>query len=104
MANDPNVSVSIRTAMREWGLCKDEFTDTANWPPQLYVREARRMLGAQVFTQNFPSHNRTWGNRSVGLGSYNFDSHNTIRLACPNATACLKAPARYTDTCAIRVP
>jgi hypothetical protein len=80
-------------AFKSYGLCKDEFQDTDHWPPQLYVRAARRLVGARVFTQNVPATNRDWGNLSIGCGSYNFDSHTAERFACPNASLCGAGPS-----------
>jgi len=93
MANDPQIPASVRNAMAQWGLCKDEFADNTlspHWPPSLYVRAARRLQGDMVFTQNTPKKQRAGGigNLSIGLGGYNFDSHNAQRLACHNASAC----------------
>ena len=52
LQNDPEVPETIRAEAREWGWCKDEFVETGGIPPQLYVREGRRMVGQKVFTGN----------------------------------------------------
>ena len=78
LANDPRVADDVREQMSQWGLAKDEFADNDHWPTQLYVREARRMVGDFVVTEN---HLRRIvpTPRSIGMGSYNMDSHNTQR-------------------------
>jgi hypothetical protein len=80
LANDPRVPAALQKEMRSWGLAKDEFTDTGHWPHQLYVREARRMLGAHVMIQADLMDRRTKKD-SVGLGSYTADSHHVQRVA-----------------------
>lgn len=82
IANDPRVPEDVRTAMARWGLAKDEFTGNGNWPHQLYVREARRMIGRYVMTENELLKRRPTP-EPVGMGSYGIDSHNIQRYITP---------------------
>jgi len=79
LANDPRVPKDLQAEVNEWGLCKDEYTDTAHWPHQLYVREARRMVGEFVASQKDLQTDLTKPD-VIGMGSYNSDSHNIRRF------------------------
>ena len=82
IANDPRVPEEIQSEMKRWGLSKDEFTDNGNWPHQIYVREARRMIGEFVMTEN-EIMGRSPVDESIGMGSYTMDSHNIQRYITP---------------------
>jgi hypothetical protein len=79
LAHDPQVPEPLRAEMNRWGLCKDEFTDTENWPRQLYIRESRRMVGEYVMRQQDLQTDLTKPD-PIGMGSYNSDSHNVERI------------------------
>ncbi|MGB3852020.1 MAG: FAD-dependent oxidoreductase [Tunicatimonas sp.] len=83
IANDPRVPAEVREEMSQWGLAQDEFTDNGHWPHQIYVREARRMIGDYVMTENDILDKRETP-RSVGMGSYTMDSHNVQRYIKPD--------------------
>ena len=83
IANDPRVPKEVQDEMNQWGLAKDEFTDNAHWPHQIYVREARRLIGEYVMTENDVLDKRETPH-SVGMGSYTMDSHNIQRYVKPD--------------------
>jgi hypothetical protein len=79
LANDYRTPKVLREEVNKWGPAADEFKESDHWPSQLYVREARRMIGDYVMTQKDITTDRTKKD-SVGLGSYNTDSHHVQRL------------------------
>jgi hypothetical protein len=82
IANDPRVPEDVQEEFRTWGLAADEFADNGHWPHQIYVREARRMLGAYVMTEHELLKRRPTPD-PVGMGSYGIDSHNIQRYITP---------------------
>lgn len=83
LANDPQVPQSIREKMSRWGLAKDEFVDNGHWPHQLYIREARRMIGSYVMTEHDCLGKKQTPD-PVGMGSYTLDSHHVQRYVKPD--------------------
>jgi hypothetical protein len=78
LANHSRVPAKVREHFTTWGLSKDEFTDNDNWPHELYVREARRLIGEYVMTEANCRGSRV-AEDSVGLAAYTMDSHNVQR-------------------------
>lgn len=83
IAHDPRIPSDVQDDMNKWGLSADEFKDNGNWPHQLYIREARRMTGMSVMTENEVLGKRPVS-QSVGMGSYTLDAHNAQRYVKPD--------------------
>ncbi|HBC30762.1 MAG TPA: xanthan lyase [Clostridiales bacterium] len=79
LANHPRIPKNIRDKYKEWGLPKDEFTDNGNWTPQLYIREARRMVSDYVMTTHHCTQDSISSEKSIGMGAYTMDSHHVQR-------------------------
>ena len=79
LGHDERVPEKIRNEMLRWGLPKDEYVEYGHWTPQLYIREARRMVGEYVTTQA-NCDNRTTVEDGIGMAAYTMDSHNCQRV------------------------
>jgi hypothetical protein len=100
LAHDEAIPKPVQDRINTFGLCKDEFVSNGNWPEQLYVREARRLIGDDVFTQNDVLAMRKYSltNESAGMGSYAFDAHYSHRGPClPTAPASADASTEDDD-------
>ncbi|TDD13177.1 FAD-dependent oxidoreductase [Nonomuraea diastatica] len=72
LSHDPEVPASVRAELGRWGLPPDEFADTGHLPHQLYVREARRMLGDGHLTEHDLVQGRPQAD-AIAMGSYHLD-------------------------------
>jgi hypothetical protein len=79
IGNDTRVPEHLRKEMQQYGYPKDEYVDNGNWSPQLYIREARRMVGEYVMTQHH-CQGREIVTDAIGMAAYTMDSHNCSRL------------------------
>jgi hypothetical protein len=80
LQNDKSVSPKQREKFREWGLPKDEFADNNHVPYEMYVREARRIVGRHVYTEHDNSLAHGLGRTpihpdSIAITDWYMDSH-----------------------------
>ena len=78
-ATDPRVPKVLQDWVKEWGYAKDEYPATGNWTHQLYIREARRMIGEYVATQA-DCEGKADVQDGIGYAAYQMDSHNCERI------------------------
>lgn len=86
LANHPRVPDNIRNEVARWGTCRDEFEREDGWQQQLYIREARRMIGPYVMTQH-NCQGRVTAEHPIGMAAYTMDSHNVQRYVDANGHA-----------------
>jgi len=80
LQNDEEVPKNIRESCKKWGLAKDEFMDNENFPKEMYVREARRIVGKYIFTEQDASLSSNFERTpihkdSIGIADWPMDSH-----------------------------
>lgn len=82
LQTDLRLPNEFRVAAQHWGFAADEFVENENFPPQLYVREARRIIGEYIFTEHdarpiFPGRRAPLHEDSIAVAEYPIDSHAT---------------------------
>ena len=83
LANNERVPAKVRAEFQRYGLARDEFVEHGNWPPLLYVREGRRLVGESVITEQHCTGAQAVAD-PVGMGAYAMDSHNVQRYVDAN--------------------
>lgn len=83
LQNDESVPENYQMEALEWGWCLDEFENTGHLPPELYVREARRMQGKYIYTQEDSDYYSEDDARAlfhpdaIAMGDYGNNCHGT---------------------------
>lgn len=88
LQNDESMPEQKRAGFREWGLPKDEFPDNGHIPYEMYVREARRIVGRHVFTEHDNSLAKGYARTpvhhdSIAITDWYMDSHSCTTDARP---------------------
>jgi hypothetical protein len=77
--HDPRVPPELRKEILSWGYPKDEYPAEDHWTPQLYIREARRMVGSYIMTEHHCLGDSVVKD-PIALAAYTMDSHNCQRI------------------------
>lgn len=85
LASHPRVPAKVRAEFARFGLCKDEFVENGHWPPLLYIREGRRLLGEHVVHEGHCM-GTVVDPDPVGMGAYAMDSHNVQRYVAQDGS------------------
>ncbi len=81
LAHDSEVPEATRAQWRDWGVCKDEFTDNGGWPRLFYVRDARRMVSDYVVTEQHTRRtNQVSVDDPVAVAYWPPDTHHVRRI------------------------
>lgn len=83
LAYHPRIPQQVRDVVSQWGMSKDEFTENDGWTPQLYIREARRMLSDYVISQR-DCEGMQVAEDPIGMAAYKMDSHMVQRYVDHN--------------------
>ncbi len=68
--------IQTEQGQKQLGAPDDEYRDTNGFPPLLYVREGRRIIGEQLPDESDVTNARSFVRpESVGIGDYPMDSH-----------------------------
>jgi len=78
LAYHPRIPLEVRERVSMWGTCKDEYQREDGWQQQIYVREARRMIGPYVMTQHNCEGIQVVED-PIGMAAYGMDSHHIKR-------------------------
>jgi hypothetical protein len=92
LQNDDDVPEEVRAQARTLGLAQDEFVDNCNLPWEIYVREARRIIGRHVFTEFdasvAPSSGRTPTHPdAIAIAEWMMDSHDCTARRQPGSAS-----------------
>ncbi len=79
VGHDEHIPEFIRKEMLKWGYPKDEYVNNGHWTPQLYVREARRMVSDVVMTEHHCLGKKVVED-GIAYAAYGMDSHNCDRV------------------------
>jgi hypothetical protein len=80
LANNPLIPSNVRAYWKQYGYAKDEFSISGNFPTQMYIREARRMVAKTVLVQaDTQTHTRKAN--PIGIGTHDLDCHPTQIIA-----------------------
>lgn len=82
LTTDPAVPEATRERYARLGLCRDEFPGHGHFPPALYVRESRRMVGMFVLSQRHILEQPAQPD-PIAISSFPIDSHDCQRIAYP---------------------